>query len=115
MDVERAVEKAEVVIEGERHRGNRHRHDRPRRRGDLPDVDEQRVDRGDQDHPEDQFLVEPRAHADRQLRADIEPFTMLKAFLGLVLNWFQSKPMLAEMMPAVLVSSLGIWFLRRSR
>lgn len=33
-----------------------------------------------------------------QLRADVEPITMLKAFLGLALHWFQSRPMLAEML-----------------
>lgn len=33
-----------------------------------------------------------------ELRPDIEPITLLKAFLGLVLHWFQSKQLLCQML-----------------
>lgn len=39
------------------------------------------------------------AQQEGDLRADIEPMSMIKSFLAMCLHWFQSKPMLREMQP----------------
>jgi len=39
-----------------------------------------------------------------ELRADVEPLSMIKAFLAMCLHWFQTKPFLCQMHERLLVS-----------
>ena len=47
------------------------------------------------------------AQQNGRLRADLEPISMIKAFLSMSLHWFQSKPLLCQMMgPEVVADEL---------